>query len=454
MRSCLLVMVLAAVATPAVWADVVVLKDGSRIEGEVKKNPAGYVITLPGGQIRFLGPDEVKGLEAAPTTLPTSETAAKAKLASLRRSVEALDNPARIIERYQKFIEQNAGSVIETEARQDLASWQERQKQGLIKFNNRWVTAAQKASLQEKAIRDADGIRKLLKQARLAEAETAINQTLAEDPQNATALYLRGLLQFRKEQIPAARKSFEQVNTLAPKHAPTLNNLAAVLARQNQNATALSFYDQAMTASPKNKDILNNVAELLYNMPDEQRQTQIAQKVLKKFDQQDTALAKELAPQGLHRWGATWVNSDQLEQLKQAEQDAQAKLDAMAGEFDAVKVRITNIDREIEENNKAMARLSTMNYVRLPNGTVQQSALPASYYDCQESNRRLGIERTDQMDKLARLREQAKAVNRDLPVPKFTGMQKLMDENSAPIIAPSTATPATQAATLPTTSVQ
>jgi chromosome segregation ATPase len=170
--------------------------------------------------------------------------------------------------------------------------------------------------------------------------------------------------------------------------------------------------------------------------------------VLKKFDQQDTALARELEPQGLHRWGATWVTSDQLEELKKAEQDAQAKLDAMSGEFDAVKVRISNIDREIDENNKAMARIAAMNYIRVPGGSVQQAALPPSYYDCQESNRRLGVERADQMAKLASLQEQAKAVNRNLPIPKYTGMQKLMDENSAPIVAP--APPATQPTTAPT----
>jgi len=451
MKRCFVIVALAGLAAaPLVWGDVVVLKDGSRIEGDVKKNPAGYVVTLPGGQLKFLGPDEVKALEAGPTSGPNSETAAQAKLASLRRSVEVLDNPVKIIERYQKFIEQNAGSSIESDARQDLATWQERQKQGLIKYNNRWVTSVEKAAMQEKGLRDADAIRKLLKQARLAEAETAVNQAIAEDPQNATALYLRGLLQFRKDQIVQARKSFEQVNTLVPKHAPTLNNLAAILARQNQNATALNLYDQAMTASPKNKEILNNVAELLYNMPDEQRQSQIAQKVLKKFDQQDTVLARELLPQGLHRWGATWVTSEQLEQLKQAEQDAKEKLDAMSGEFDAVKVRINNIDREIDDNNKAMARIAAMNYVRLPGGSVQQSVLPPSYYDCQESNRWLGIERADQMAKLASLQEQAKAVNRNLPVPKYTGMQKLMDENSAPIVAPAAPpAPATQPTTAP-----
>ena len=41
-------------------------------------------------------------------------------------------------------------------------------------------------------------------------------------------------------------------------------------------------------------------------MPDEQRNSQIAQKVLKKFNEQDVVLVRELEPKGLHRWGSTW----------------------------------------------------------------------------------------------------------------------------------------------------
>src|SRR5262245_20798049 len=106
MRCRMLFLVLAAAATP-LWGDVVVLKDGSRIEGDVKKNPAGYVVTLRGGKLAFLSLNDVKSIEAAAATKPTSESAAKAKLTSFRRSVEPLDDPQKAIDRYQKFIEQN-----------------------------------------------------------------------------------------------------------------------------------------------------------------------------------------------------------------------------------------------------------------------------------------------------------------------------------------------------------
>jgi tetratricopeptide (TPR) repeat protein len=448
MRRCLISIALACLVSSACWGDAIVLKSGARLAGDVKRSPGGYTVTLPGGKTQFVGSDEVKSLEAGPTTAPMSEAAAKGKLETFRRSVESMNDPQKVVERYQKFVEQNTPSPIEADARQDLAMWQDRAKQGLVKFGTHWVAPQEKAALQEKALHDADNVRKLLRQGRLQEADSAISAALAEDPQNATVIYLRGLLQFRQDQIPQSRKSFELVNQLVPRHGPTLNNLAVILVRQNQNAAALNYYDQAMTASPKNRDILNNVAEMLYNMPDEQRQSAVAQKVLKKFDQQDVQLAHELETQGLHRWGSNWVTSDRLMELQKADADAKDKLDQLAGQFDAVQVRISNIDREMEENNRAMRRIDSMSIVRGSDGQLHQAGVPASYYDMQDDNRKLAQERAEQIDKLAQLREQAKAVNRDMPFPKYTGIQKLMDENSAPIIAPATQ-PATQPTTAP-----
>src|SRR5438552_3360847 len=118
MKYLLVVLVL---CTPA-FGDVVHLKDGSRLDGDVKKGSAGYVVTLSDGKVQVVAPDQVKSIELAAT--PGSPDAAKEKLASLRRSVEYLDDVKKIIEKYQRFIEQNAGTSIETDARKDLATWQ------------------------------------------------------------------------------------------------------------------------------------------------------------------------------------------------------------------------------------------------------------------------------------------------------------------------------------------
>jgi tetratricopeptide (TPR) repeat protein len=449
-RSTALLSLLVLIAPATALADVVHLKDGSRLDGDVKKGTAGYVVTLPGGKVELVPLDKVKSIELG--AAPGSADAAKEKLASLRRSVEYLDDPKKITERYQRFIEQNANTPVEVEARKDLAMWQERQARELVKFAGKWVTVEERAALQEKAFRQADAARKLLRAGKLAEADSTITQALAEDPQNAAAMYLRGLLQFRQELVVQARKSFETVNTIFPNHAPTLNNLGVVAVRQNQFVTAVNYYDQAMQASPKTREVLNNVAELLYNMPDEQRDTPVAQKVLRRFNEQDAALAGELEKQGLHRWGSTWVTTEQLDSLKDAERQAKDKLDALSAEFDAVKVRISNIDRDIAENDRSMRRMQNTSYVRDINGTIYQAPLPGTYYRMQDDNRKLSRERDEQFARLNKLREDAKAVNRDLPVPKYSGIQKMMDENFAPVQVPTApGSPATQASTKPAT---
>ena len=415
-------------------ADVVHLKDGSRLDGDVKKGPAGYTVKMADGTVKTVSSDQVKSIELA--AAPGSADAAKEKLNSLRRSVEYLDDPAKIIQRYQRFIEQNANQPIELEARKDLAVWQERQTKGLVKFANKWVAPAERVQLQEKAFAQADAARKLIKAGKLAEADSTLQQALAEDPNNAAAIYLRGLLQFRQDQVINARTSFEQVNKLVSNHAPTLNNLAVIAVRQNQIIQALNYYDQAMAATPGTRDVLNNVAELLYNMPDQQRDTPAAQKVLRRFDEQDSALAKELEKQDLHRWGSTWVTSEQLDKLKDAERAAKDKLDQLSSEFDAVKVRISNIDRDIAENERSMRRMEATSFVRDVNGQMWQTELPSSYYGMQNDNKKLARERDEQFARLNQLRDQAKAVNRNLPIPKYSGIQRLMEENFAPIQIP------------------
>ena len=420
------------------FGDVILLKDGSTLEGDVKRGREGYFITQADGQVKLVAFDEVKSIEMA-SAPPLTEAAAKQKLASFRRSVQYESEIARIIERYEKFIEQNAGSVMEAEAREDLATWHERRDQGLVKFGSRWVAPDERARLQEAALAQAGAARRALKQGKFAEAESLINQAIAEDPQNAAAHYLRGLLLYRQDQLMPARKSFETVKSLVPDHAPTLTNIAVILSRQNQHPAALNTYDQAMVISPKNADVLNNVAEAIYSMPDNVRGTPVWQRALRRFTEQDEELAREMAKKGMHRWGATFVTSEQLEQLKQAEREAKDKLDQLSAEFDAVKVRISNIEREIEENERSMRRLETSAYVRDINGQIWQTALPPLYGQLQDDNRKLHTERQQQFVQLERLREQARAVNRDLPVPKYTGIQKLLDETHAPVIGPSPA---------------
>jgi Flp pilus assembly protein TadD len=374
--------------------------------------------------------------------------AARENLASLRRSVEHDDSLPRIIGRYQQFIARTNDPAVAEMAKQDLAVWQQRKDAGLTKYGTQWVNDTELAKLKVQTLQKADLARRQIKAEHFNEADSTLNQVLSEDPKLATALYLKGLLQYRIDQLPPARKSFEQVNQLVPNHSPTLNNLAIVLARQNQASASLGMFDQAMLQSPRNRQVLDNVAESLYALPDEARGTQIAQRVARHFTEQDVDLQKELDKQGLHRWGATWVTTAQLDTLKVAERAVKDKLDQLSADFDATKVRINTIDRNIEDNERSMRNLEASSYVRDVNGNIYQSVLPATYYQMQDDNNKLKRDRDQLYASLEQLRTQARQVNQDLPVPKYTGIQKMFDADSAPTIAPKggVTIPTTQAA--------
>jgi Flp pilus assembly protein TadD len=434
--------------TSLAQADVLVLKDGTRVEGDVKRGERGYVVTTAPGKFKVVPLEMVKSIELQNGT-STAPDVMKEKLASLRRSVEHDEDIHNIIARYRRFVQTSGDTTVAEEAKQDLAVWEQRRDAGLVKYGPRWVTEKERAELAEKALQVAGNARRMLKDGRLAEAETVINQALAENPKDPTALYLRGVLQFKQDQIIPARKTFEQVNTLTPNHAPTLNNLAVIAARQNQATAALNYYDHAMNAPPRNQAVLDNVAEMLYAVPDEQRGGQLVQKLARKFTEQDIELQRELEKQGMHRWGATWVTSEQLKDLKIAERAVQDKLDQLSADFDATKVRINNIDRDIEENDRAMRRLEANSYVRDFNGNIYQAVLPSTYYQLQDDNAKLHREREEQYGRLERLRREARRVNEDLPVPKYTGIMRLIDAEGAPTVIPQSHAPAptTQATT-------
>jgi tetratricopeptide (TPR) repeat protein len=430
-------------------ADVIHLKDGATIEGTVKKAPDGWMVTMPGGKVMQLPTDSVKSIDLTGSPA-ASPRAADDRLASLRRSVDYVPDIHQIIERYQRFIDQNAGMPAAAEARADLVQWQDRLARGLVKVGNKWITPEERSAMQERTIAAADDIRKLLRSGRLNEADAALNKALAADPQSPTLLFLRGLLLYRQEQIVPARKTFETANSLLPDHAPTLNNLAVVYFRQNQIAAALNLYDQAMLASPQNREILNNVAEALYAMPDEQRNTPVAQKAARHFAEQDLDLARKLEKEGLYRWGAQWVDARQIERLRAAEKEILDKLDGLSAEFDATKVRIANIDREIEDNDRAMRRLEATTYARDLNGNFVYVPLPSSYYELQRDGEKLKRERLEQYARLDALRDQAKSVRQQLPIPRYTGMQRVIDVEGAPVMfSVSTTQPTAGAATQP-----
>ena len=419
-----------ALTLPAA-ADVVYLKDGSKVEGEVvRKTAEGWVVKTPDGKTTNIDSSQVKSFEAKRGDNAGDEP--MQRLVSLRRSVEGQTDIKKVLERYRKFIEQHIGTPAGDEAVKDAAAWEDRLEQGMVKVGDKWVTKQEQEALAAKAVERGIAARKLLLQGRMKEATAAIDSALVEHPQNAAALYLRGVVLYRQDQKANARKAFEAVLQIVPNHGPSLNNIAAIMWEAKQLPGAINFYGQAMNASPNQRQILDNVAEALHDLPEVQRDNAATKKVVLLFNAQDMSLQGRMKKRGLFRWGSTWVQEKVLKQLQDEEDRVEEKLDKLEDDFEQVQDRIEQIDRDIGDTERSIRRIEASSYGRDSTGRPVRLSYPRLYYDLKRDLEQLYVERDGEKEKVARLRKKAKQVRQEISVPKYTGVQQIIGVEGAP----------------------
>ena len=435
MRKAALIFAVLICCCATALADVVTLTDGTKLEGDVKKTDRGWRITTADGKTIDVAADKVKSIQLGKGAgeKGTPERA-MSDLLSLRRSVENLSDAAAVVERYKRFIEANKDAPAAIEAEKDLSVWQDRVDRGLVKLGSKWVSPDERTKFADKALALADQARGLVERGRLHDADPVIAEALENDPQCAPALYLRGVLQFQQNQLPAARKSFEAVNAVIKDHAPTLNNLAVILSRQNAVMPSLNHYDQAITAAPVNKFILDNVVEALAVVPDDQRKNRVAQTLYRKFTEQDTRLQEALAAQGLYRWGGTWVERAEMDRLKEQEKKVNEQIEKVKAEGRTNETRVKEIDSEVESIDRSMRQIEANSVYRDSNGKLVHIPYPAIYYDLQNDRSKLISERSGLMAKINGLLTQIQQLQKDLPKPKFAGVQRLIGAEGTPVM--------------------
>jgi Tfp pilus assembly protein PilF len=426
--------VVGAVAAGQVQADVLRLKDGTAIEGDVKRSDGGWVVTLADGGTVTVAGESVKVIEAG----ATGASGPMAGLASLRRSTEHGTEVGPIIERFERFVGQFPGTPAAEEAKKDLAVWRERRERDLVRVGKAWVTRGERERVQQAALELATQARQMIKEGKWKEAGELVDQSLETDPQGATALYLRALIEYQAGQFVAARKDLEAVKGVAPNHGPTLNNLGVITARQNRFGEAMSYFEQAMKASPVDRTIVDNTAEALHALaedPQQRVQRALAQRVTATFDEQEPKLQARMKEQGMNRWGATWVNDQELERLNEAQRQINEKVAAIQAEFDATQQLIAGIDQRIAGNEATLRQLESNSYRQdLYTGRILVVPLPPVYDEIQRDIALQRAARQQALGKIDGLRAQARSVERQLPVPKYTGTLQVVGADGAPVV--------------------
>ena len=112
------------IALPGVaLADVVTLKDGSKLEGDIHRTGDVYVVKETTGTVTNIPADKVASIDVKPLT---SAEALMSRFQSLRRAADNVSDIHQILDRYRTFIEQNPGTFAADSAQKEsLQIWQD-----------------------------------------------------------------------------------------------------------------------------------------------------------------------------------------------------------------------------------------------------------------------------------------------------------------------------------------
>lgn len=414
-------------------AGTIITTLGERVEGELKKTPTGWQVTLADGRVREIRASEVQSIELGASS---GSSTPLQRLDSLRRSVEALEDIPTIIDRYRRFIEQIKDPAAIQLALNDLRVWQDRLEQGMVKVGKRWMTPDERHELAMDLLRRVDLARQQIKSRDLVSSLKTVESIQADDPDSPSAAYLLGVIFQQQGKWNDSETQFQRVLKSVPGHAPTLLNLAVLNAHQKQWSGACSMMEQALVSEPGIQTLIDAAAELLEMVPDDQKKTSSVQKLLKRFTEQDQVLQKIMADRQMFRWGSQWIDQATRQQLAETEQKIKLRLDELQGDFDLTRNRIDRIDFEIAQNEQTLRQIEARSFIRYPDGSYVRVPYPPSYYDIQRDINRLRAERTEMSKRLDSLRESAKRIMLELPIPRYTGVITPIGEDGVPVLLP------------------
>jgi len=191
-------------------------------------------------------------------------------------------------------------------------------------------------------------------------------------------------------------------------------------------------FEKAMTSMPQSQTILDNVAEALHALPDEHKNNAITKRVVSLFNMQDAALQREMSQKGLFRWGSQWLDAQQYGVIDSQKKAVQDKLDGIQKELTSTQARITDINRQIQEDQNMMNLMAQQSVGTDAAGNLVRFPLPQRYYDIQREQSSLQGEQRLKQLQLVDLQRQAIDEQKKMPQPRYAGSQKSFELEGMP----------------------
>ncbi|MEM1011568.1 MAG: tetratricopeptide repeat protein [Planctomycetota bacterium] len=425
--------------------DVLVLDDGSNLAGEVERvrEPGrdGYVVKADGKE-RFVPIERVVRHVVGRDTIDDADDAASLdaqRLASLRRVVQRLDDPAMAVAKYEEFLKTALLPDVVFEASRERDTWQRRVDQGLIRHGDAWLTPAERDADVQAALGRVDLARQAVA-IEDAQARVLVESLLGHPTTDVSGRYLQGVLDLSAGQLASARQHFASVRDDVPDHAPTLLNLAFIQAELGRPERAAVFAADAAEAAPETRVTLDNLHELLAMLSADQLQQRHARRAVRLLDRYEPALRAIQAERGLSRWGSDWIDQATADQFAAERAELQAEFDTLKEQFDELVGDIDLNARRIADNERFLERIERNSVARDASGNLVRVPLPESYYDVQRENQQLQRDQARLRTEADALDQQGAALRAKMPQPTYRGRLFSVGAEGVPVILPATPT--------------
>jgi len=304
MYKCILATLCLLMIGAIVFADTVVLKDGTSIEGTVIKFGSQYRIKTADGQTKIVpeaqvkevvksggkpsggaptgagGPTNTGAPTPPPKTTPTPTDAPKpasgsASFSATKSKADRVDSPVIAVTLWEKFIESKPAPPDLEAAKAELQKWTKLNKDNAEKIKGVWVGGVERKRIVKQAKNLVSEGVKQIEEGQSAVGFKKIEDALKLYPQSFEANFHLGLYYLKKSTINTraqfdvahleqAIKTLENAARIAPKSSSVWSNLAIGYAFKKRNKEAVETAYKAALMHESKDTVQNLVASIRY----------------------------------------------------------------------------------------------------------------------------------------------------------------------------------------------
>jgi len=155
--------------------------------------------------------------------------------------------------------------------------------------------------------------------------------------------------------------------------------------------------------------------------------------VVAHYQDQESSLEKTMAAQGQYRWGSLWLDEKDFAKIQAEEKAVKEKMDSLKKDFDAAQADLLRITRTIQDDKQIQQAIASSTIqLDAATGRAYQLPLPQRYYDLDRDIKSLQTEQVIKQRQLMDMQTLMNQQEKNLPTPKYVGIQRAFDVEAMP----------------------